>query len=94
MRVRWQVAARRDLVLIRRYIAGDNPHAAQQIAGRLIAAANQLGQSPHVGRPGRVAGTREFVLSGTPYIIPYRVREDIVEILRVYHAARRWPDVL
>jgi len=45
-----------------------------------------------MGRPGRVDGTREFVVAGTPYIIPYRVRGETVELLAVMHGARRWPD--
>ena len=36
-------------------------------------------------------GTRELVVPGTSYHIPYRVRNDVVEVLRVFHAARRWP---
>jgi len=44
-----------------------------------------------MGRPGRVPGTRELVLPNFPYIIPYRVREQRVEILRVFHTARKWP---
>ncbi len=45
-----------------------------------------------MGRAGRVPGTRELLIPGTPYIIPYRVRAGAVEILRVFHAARRWPE--
>ena len=44
-----------------------------------------------LGRPGRVEGTRELVVAGTPYVIPYGVRENRVEVLRVFHAARKWP---
>jgi toxin ParE1/3/4 len=44
-----------------------------------------------MGRPGRVTGTRELVVDGTPYILPYRVRNRVVQILRVLHGARRWP---
>ena len=50
-----------------------------------------LTENPELGRPGRVPGTRELVVLHTPYIIPYRVREDVVEILRIFHGARRWP---
>jgi len=49
-------------------------------------------KEPAMGRAGRVAGTRELVVAETPYIIPYRVRGDAVEILRVFHAAREWPE--
>jgi toxin ParE1/3/4 len=47
-----------------------------------------------MGRPGRVPGTREFVIARTPYVVPYRVRGDAIEILRVYHGARLWPAAL
>jgi toxin ParE1/3/4 len=46
----------------------------------------------HRGRPGRWPGTRELIIPGTPYIVPYRVKGPVVEILRVFHGARRWPD--
>jgi toxin ParE1/3/4 len=59
---------------------------------RIRKAAKALCQRPSLGRPGRVLGTRELVVSGTPYILPYRVDDDGVEVLRVYHAARQWPD--
>jgi hypothetical protein len=47
-----------------------------------------LKKNPAMGRTGRVAGTQELVVAETPCIIPYRVRGDAVEILRVFHAAR------
>ncbi|MGO9598023.1 MAG: type II toxin-antitoxin system RelE/ParE family toxin [Isosphaeraceae bacterium] len=50
-----------------------------------------LKRNPALGRPGRVTGTREIMVPDTPYILPYRVRGDAVEILRFFHAARRWP---
>ncbi len=51
-----------------------------------------LRQQPSMGRPGRVPGTRELGIPGTPYIVPYRVRNDAVEILRIFHTSRKWPD--
>lgn len=53
----------------------------------------ELAQFPEVGRPGRVPGTRELVLVNYPYILPYRVRNDVVEILRVFHTSQRPPAV-
>jgi toxin ParE1/3/4 len=44
-----------------------------------------------MGRPGRVARTRELVVTGTPYILPYRVTAGVLEVLRVLHASRKWP---
>ncbi len=59
---------------------------------RVPPAVGRLANHPALGRPGRVSGTRELVVSGTPYIVPYRVRGETVEILRVQHAARKWPE--
>ena len=52
----------------------------------------RLREFPALGRPGRVEGTRELIIAGTPYIVPYRVRGDTVEIITVLHSAQRWPD--
>jgi toxin ParE1/3/4 len=46
---------------------------------------------PEIGRPGRVRGTREFVIAGTPYLPAYRFAGDVVTVLRLLHGARRWP---
>lgn len=91
MRIRWLRAALANLDAEAEYIARDNPSAAQKTVTKVIQAVNELKRFPAIGRPGRVPGTRELVISGTPYIVPYRVRGDAVEILRVFHGARRWP---
>lgn len=91
MKVRWTAPALRDLESIGDYIARDNPSAAHRLVTRLLRQADTLALNPHLGRSGRVAETRELVVSGTPYIIPYRVHEGRVEILAVFHGARRWP---
>ena len=94
MRVRWLRRALRNLDEEAEYIARDNPDAAARTAQRIASAIEQLTSHPASGRIGRVPGTRELVVSGTPYIVPYRVRGHAVEILRVFHAARKWPDKL
>ena len=45
-----------------------------------------------MGRPGRIPGTRELVIPKTPFIVPYRLQRNVIQILRVYHGARRWPE--
>jgi len=50
--------------------------------------------NPDVGRPGRVPGTRELVVARTPYIVPCRLHGGMIEVMRVCHGARRWPDRL
>ena len=91
MRVRWLRAALANLDAEAEYIAEDNPAAAGRLVQRIFLLVDLLQENPAMGRPGRVSGTRELVVPETPYIIPYRVRSNAVEILRVFHAARRWP---
>jgi toxin ParE1/3/4 len=91
VRVRWLRCALINLDEEAEYIARDNPDAAARIVDRIATSVDRLATHPASGRPGRVPGTRELVVTGTPYIVPYRVRGDSVEILRVFHAARKWP---
>ena len=94
MRVRWLRTALTNLDAEAEYIAEDNPAAAGRTVQRILRAVKLLEKNPAVGRAGRVAGTRELVVAGTPYILPYRVRGEAVEILRVFHGARKWPEKL
>jgi addiction module RelE/StbE family toxin len=75
-------------------IAADNPTAARRMIERIRAAVTRLAASPALGRPGRVAGARELVIPRTPYIVPYRVKGDVVQIITILHGAQRWPDRL
>jgi toxin ParE1/3/4 len=61
---------------------------------RIDRAIHNLIAHPGIGRAGRIAGSRELVVSGTPYIVAYRLRGRTVELLGVIHAARRWPNRL
>jgi toxin ParE1/3/4 len=73
------------------YIAKDDPIAARNAVQRIRAAVDQLADYPNMGRSGRVPLTRELIVGGTPWIIVYRVRADMVEIIRVLHGAQSWP---
>jgi len=53
-----------------------------------------LTANPSLGRPGRVDGTRELVITHTPYIVAYRIHGNEIQVLAVIHAARLWPDTL
>ena len=93
MNIVWSPEAIQDLVSLRAYIAQESPAGAKRTVLRVVEVVeNLLPDNPHIGRPGRVPGTRELVIPQTPYIVPYRVRGEAVQILRVYHGARRWPD--
>ena len=91
MQVRWLRKALANLDAEANYIARDNPAAAGQVVAAIIEAVTRLQKYPALGRPGRVIGTRELVIPGTPYVVPYRVRRNSLEVLRVFHSARKWP---
>ena len=94
MKVVWFKAAIIDLKSLKSHISQDNPIAANKVVTKIREAVNLLSQQPGMGRLGRVPNTKELVVSETPYILPYRVSDNIIEILRVLHASRRWPERL
>ncbi|MBF0462095.1 MAG: type II toxin-antitoxin system RelE/ParE family toxin [Magnetococcales bacterium] len=91
MQIVWSPRARSDLLNIGRYIEADNPVAARRVFLRIIASVENLPVTPQMGTPDPVTNTRKLFIPGLPYFVHYRVKEDAVQILRVYHTARKWP---
>ena len=91
MQIKWVRLALDDLDAAGEFIARDNPKAAGRIFTRIWDAVQLLAEHPEAGRAGRVPGTRELVVADTPFIIPYRVVENTVQILRILHGKRKWP---
>ncbi len=91
MRVKWTRKALANLDSAVEYIAADKPVAAAGVARKIVNAAENLADQPRMGRPGRVAGTRELVVLGLPYILPYVEKNGTVFILRVLHTSMKWP---
>jgi len=94
MRVRWTDLALRDLAFARAWIAQDRPLAAAVQVSRIVEAVALLADFPHLGRPGRRGGARELVIAKGPFIVAYRVNGEQIEVLRVLHGSRRWPENL
>lgn len=92
MQVRWTRRALLNLEQAVAYIAADSPTIANRVAQKIWESVQLLGDHPRIGRPGRVKGTRELVISGLPYIIPYTERNGSVFILRVLHSSMKWPE--
>jgi plasmid stabilization system protein ParE len=82
----WTNEAQAALAQIRRYIAADNPEAAQNLADRIVAVADGLAEFPYKGWPAG-PGVRR-ISAVYPYILKYRIRGDRIYVLRVYHGAR------
>lgn len=94
MKIVWSPRAVEHLIAIRAFIAKDSPDAAQAVAAKIIASVEQLALYPNRGRAGRIPGTRELVIAGTAYVLPYRVRAERLEIIAVFHGRQRWPETL
>ncbi len=91
MQVRWSPAAAEDFFRILEYIRQENSPAAQRIARAIYDSAASLKTFPFKGRVGRMEGTRELPLPPLPFVVVYRVLDDIVEVANVVHGAQRWP---
>lgn len=92
MRVRWTIPALRDLEEIGDYVAAESPTAAFRLVNALYERTERIrADNPSASRMGRVKDTRELVFADLPYIVAYRIRDD-VEVLAVMHTARDWPE--
>jgi len=91
MILRWTRLARRDRDNIYNYVVAADPSAAQLLDDRIGQRSLALVDFPLAGRPGRIDGTRELTINGTRYIFVYRIVDETVWILRVFHTARAWP---
>jgi len=89
--IRWLPKAQENLEAELQRIAEDDEAVAKRIAPVVKSRTETLEQFPESGRPGRVSGTRELVIAEFPYILPYRVRSGVVEILRVFHTSQKPP---
>ena len=89
MNIQWSPEAIEDLNSLRAFIFQDKLYAAQTVALHILQNIEQLlPDNPYMGRPGRVHGTRELVIPSTPFVVPYRLRGDTIQILRACQGAQ------
>ena len=91
LKILWSRDALSDLDEAHEFIAEENPSAARGFIERIETLLESLSVHPKLGRVGRVKGTRELVVTGTPFILPYATDKRGILILGVRHGARRWP---
>lgn len=91
MQVFWSPVAVADLNRITQYIAHDNPALAEAIGRRIYDTCQTLAEFPYRNRKSRIQGKYDLIFTNLPYIVVYRIRNDEVEIIRVYHSAQDWP---
>ena len=90
LEIRWTRTALANLDAIAAHIAQDNPVRAGSFIREIKDKTRLLAQFPAIGRPGRVTGTRELEVHEN-YVVPYRVKDRVVQLIRVHHVARLWP---
>lgn len=93
MKIRLMKAAISDLRETRAHIAADDPKVAMQVALRLEKAITLIAGRPTIGRPVSGQSLREWSVPGLPFVIPYRIAGDTIEIIRVFHTSRRRPSI-
>lgn len=92
MRIKWLKKATRNLDAAASYVARDDPEVAQKMYAHIRKSVDALMDHPEMGRPGKIFGTRELVITGYPYIVPYRIKGKVVQVLRVFHTSQKLPD--
>jgi addiction module RelE/StbE family toxin len=92
MKIVWLEDAAADLDRVFDYLLERKPEAVRTFLELIQRRVGQLVEHPELGRPGRVETTRELVVTGTPYIVAYRIKGERIDILAVLHAARKWPE--
>jgi toxin ParE1/3/4 len=92
MRVEWLKTALKNLDDEATYIAQENPKAAYEFVQSVRTGLDHVAEFPAMGREGRVPGTREWVMPRWPYLVPYRIREGRLQVLRIFHTRRQPPN--
>jgi toxin ParE1/3/4 len=88
MRIRWTPAAIADLQHINDYLKEQHPQYRDQTVRKIYAAIQSLKEWPNRGRAGGEEGTRELSFPPLPYVAVYRVKDQNIEVLRVWHGAQ------
>lgn len=91
LHIKWLEKALIDLEETAEHIAQDDAETAKKLVIYIKKRIELLAQHPSQGRQGRVTGTRELVIDKYPFIIPYRVRDNELQILRIFHTSRKPP---
>lgn len=94
MKIIWTRLALDDFNQAYKFISTHNPKLLKNTIQQIDKALESLKNYPYLGKQGRVENTRELVVYQTPFVIPYRTKEDRIEILAFIHGSRQWPDIL
>lgn len=91
MMIVWARPAKNSFLDHLGFLQDRSPKAAVNVSQAIMKQIKKLEQNPHMGRPGRWEDTRELVITKYPYIVAYRLKVDIIEILYIHHSRQDWP---
>jgi toxin ParE1/3/4 len=91
MQVEWLRTALRNLDEEAAYLAQENPKAAHEFVQAMLTGLERVAEFPSMGKEGRIPGTREWVVPKWPYIVPYRIRDGRLQVMRIFHTRRQPP---
>jgi toxin ParE1/3/4 len=91
VKLSWSPQAVADRESIYDFIDAESPQSAILVDDRIWNATLSLMRFPEIGRPGRIAETRELVVQRSPYLVAYSIHDGKIHILRILHGAQRWP---
>lgn len=90
MKIVWSEQARQEWATQYRFYRQRNPDAARRMRQAVMDGVQRVRSHPRIGKPGRVEGSRELVISGTPFLLVYDENPARVEILHVYDGRQNW----
>jgi toxin ParE1/3/4 len=91
--IEWREQVTRHLDQAHDYITLSNSdEVAAGIAMHIAKSVQQLATFPMSGRPARVPGTRELVISNSPFVVACSIKKERIVILTIYHGAQQWPE--
>ena len=89
MEVVWLSQALENLQEIKKYIEAESPQSAKIVADQIKKTVSFLQENPHIGKPSLVGGFREIQVSKLPFVIPYKVIDNTIIIVRVFHTKQK-----
>ena len=87
MRIRWTPPAAADLQSISDYLKEHHAEYRQPTIRKIYDKVRSLKETPYIGRPGQIEGTRELLFLPMPYVVVYRVHDDAIEVWRIWHTS-------
>ena len=89
MEVFWLPIALENLKEIERYILQNDPGSVKKVAQKIKNTVLLIKEHSFIGKPSLVDGFREIKVANLPFVIPYKVVENKIIIVRIFHTRQK-----